>query len=191
MTDEQLVVIDKIIGVGAPRTVTRHAILLSHLLNYRFGVVNVDASVVATACLLCAVKERCCTQYCQAVVKRGMSCAAQPITIIDVVALELFIIEHVRVKIVIVEACVRVALRHLVLRYAAISPYKEDITRVALSLMDDIYRSHYCVFVESAAYAALLVAGHLLQIVDIESLDMRTFPAHTDEIAHLLIKKHS
>ncbi|CAM44418.1 conserved hypothetical protein [Leishmania braziliensis MHOM/BR/75/M2904] len=86
----------------------------------------------------------------------------------DIVAVEMLILEFVRPHVVLIEGCLRLELKRLVVHRPLPLKIRECVGRVAIALSDTLYAYHYCLFPEAAARACLLNACERLGI-DVDS----------------------
>ncbi|KAG5465962.1 hypothetical protein CUR178_00677 [Leishmania enriettii] len=86
----------------------------------------------------------------------------------DIVAVEMLIFEFVRPHVVLIEGCLRLELKRLVVHRPLPLKVRECVGRVAIALSDALYACHYCLFPEAAARACLLNACERLS-VDVNS----------------------
>ncbi|KAG5490799.1 hypothetical protein JKF63_00921 [Porcisia hertigi] len=101
----------------------------------------------------------------------------------DIAAVEMLIFEYVRPHVVLIEGCLRLELKRLVMHRPLPLKIRECVGRVAIALSDTLYASHHCLSPEAAARACLLDACDRLSIdVDAATLpdDFRT--PQVDEI---------
>lgn len=142
-----------------PLTVKRHATVAYQILRRTGRSSQFHERAVACACLLFALKERNCTHLANQLgsFRPGEAEA-------EIVAVELFLAQVIREPILLVEACVRVHLKHLLALNVALHGSREDIARVTLALMEQVYGSDLCLFPDTAAAAALLTACELLEL---------------------------
>lgn len=146
-----------------PASIRSHAIVVYHLTRSILKV-PLSEKVLVNACILYSIKLRNRTKGSSVVHDIWKNT-----DVIDCIALEMFIFECVRPKVIIVEGCLRVELKRLVTAAPSLHQYREFITRVALSLTKKLYRSAYCLQPATAARALLLSACTLLSVdVDLE-----------------------
>ncbi|CCW63245.1 unnamed protein product [Phytomonas sp. EM1] len=155
MNDE---VINILLDYSVARTISRHAIVVYHLLT-SIATVSYTSKTIACACLLYALKERNKTHLVSNLRELRGSCND-----CEVVALELFLTQTIRRKILLIEGCIRLSLRKLVDLHPELSKFKEDLVLIALLLAERLYRKSYCLLPESAAMATLIAACNLLAL---------------------------
>lgn len=141
-----------------PRSISHHAIIVCHLLN-TVDATRYNSRVVACACLLYALKERHRAREI-----RDLCSLFQEVDECEVVAMELLIVQSIRQKVMLVEGCLRLESKKLVDSCPTLNANREDVVRIALVLVESVYRSVHCLTPESAARASLLVACTLLGI---------------------------
>ncbi|GET93736.1 hypothetical protein, conserved [Leishmania tarentolae] len=90
----------------------------------------------------------------------------------DIVAVEMLIFEFVRPHVVLIEGCLRLELKRLVVHRPLPLKIRECVGRVAIALSDTLYACHYCLFPEAAARACLLNACERLSV----DVDPTTLP---------------
>ncbi|KAG5464480.1 hypothetical protein LSCM1_00670 [Leishmania martiniquensis] len=82
----------------------------------------------------------------------------------DIVAVEMLIFEFVRPRVVLIEGCLRLELKRLVLHRPLPLKVRECVGRVAIAFSDTLYACHYCLLPEAAARACLLHACERLSV---------------------------
>ncbi|CCW70049.1 unnamed protein product [Phytomonas sp. Hart1] len=155
MSDE---VINILLDYSVARTVSRHAIVVYHLLN-NIATFSYTSKTIACACLLYALKERNKTHLVSNLRELRGTCND-----CEVVALELFLMQTIRRKILLIEGCIRLALKKLVDLHPELGKFKEDLVLIALFLTERLYKKTYCLWPESAAMATLIAACNFLAL---------------------------
>lgn len=158
-----------------PRLVSRHALVIFHqIIHFLKGVSS--PRTILCACLLQAMKvhNRTSTSLLKSLYQH---CESKKF----VVPLHLCIVQLIRTKVVLIESCLRINLRQLIVCNPGLFRARKYIVRVALTLTDKIYRTKYCLYPSSAAAAALLQSCILLE------LEVPNFPWKNDsEINEIL-----
>lgn len=144
---------------GFPRTVKHHALIIYRLLRQRVGAdcLGYTATTVACACLLYAIKERNRTNLAPLLNTLRQQCSET-----DIVALEMWLMSSILEKVIIVEACLRVAFTEFLEVNRGFSPIGEELLSVALAFVSQQYESDDCLRPERGARRAIAAAAAAL-----------------------------
>lgn len=141
-----------------PRILAHHALVLYHFTENLFDP-SVPSSLIASGCFLHAMKQR------NTVHPSFRILCNENKREIEVAAVELCIAQLFRGKVILVESTFRINLKCLVEANADLlrANIRENIIRVAYSLIDKVYYSSYCLYPSCSAAALLLAACSLLR----------------------------
>ncbi|KEG12675.1 hypothetical protein DQ04_01521020 [Trypanosoma grayi] len=161
--------ITRIFSLGLPRTLARHAVIVLHYFrSVSDEVIPID--VFVAGCVLYALKQRQCPNGNHAV-KRCLARAKES----DIVGFELVLVQVIRRNVVLVEACLRSVFHDFLLVNPTARFDRERLIQVCLHLISVLYNTKWCLFPESAARGALVVACEKCD------LDVRKLPPKFEE----------
>ncbi|KAH9578126.1 hypothetical protein LSM04_005496 [Trypanosoma melophagium] len=151
-TETDRAAINRLLTCGLSRTLARHAIIVLHCFR-TFSKEDVPIDVLVGGCVLYALKQRQCPSATK-IFRQCLERARKS----DIVGFELVLVQIVRENILLVEACLRCVFQEILLGNPSIGFERERTIQVCLHLICNLYETRWCLFPESAARGALVVA---------------------------------
>ncbi|ORC85574.1 uncharacterized protein TM35_000341860 [Trypanosoma theileri] len=151
-TETDKIAIDRLLTCGLPRTLARHAIIVLHCFR-TFSKEDVPIDVLVGGCVLYSLKQRQCPSATK-VIKKCLERVKES----DIVGFELLLVQIVRENILLVEACLRCVFQEILLINPSLGFNRERTIQICLHLICNLYETRWCLFPESAARGALIVA---------------------------------
>ncbi|RNF17899.1 uncharacterized protein Tco025E_04666 [Trypanosoma conorhini] len=144
--------ITRLLSSNLPRTVARHAIIVLHYFR-TISDEELPIDVLLGGCVLYAVKQR---QYPDAA--EFLSQCLERAKESDIVGFELLLVQLVRHNVLLIETCLRSVFHEVLLDNPVAGCDRERTIKVCLHIISLLYKTRWCLFPETAARAAFLVA---------------------------------
>ncbi|KAF8288094.1 hypothetical protein TcBrA4_0012760 [Trypanosoma cruzi] len=150
--------ITRLLSSDLSRTVARHAIIVLHYFR-TISDEDLPIDVLLGGCVLYAVKQRQASN-----VNYFLRECLERVKESDIVGFELLLVQVVRHNVLLIETCLRSVFHEVLLENPVAGLDRERTIKVCLHLISFLYRTSWCLFPESAARGAFLVASEKCEV---------------------------